>query len=97
MERPGGFQVEPTMVSRIERVESSVYEVVLQQNVGVAPAVFTFRVDAAHGIDVVSWTPDFAQYMQNNLSPAKLLFDAILSFHRAQNAEFPVLSERSPS
>jgi hypothetical protein len=50
--------------------------------------VFTFRVDD-HDIQIVTWSKEFVDYMEHNLSPAQPVFEAILAFHRAQSAQLP--------
>jgi len=65
----------------IRREDGSVYRVELEGSDG---TVRSFIFDVHEGdIQVVSWRPDFASYMEQNLGPAAPVFEAVLSFHRA--------------
>jgi hypothetical protein len=44
--------------------------------------VFTFRV-ADDDIQVETWSNEFVEYMEHNLSFVQPVFEAILAFHRA--------------
>jgi hypothetical protein len=50
---------------------------------------FDFTVEMVHGIPLVTWTSEFSAYMQQNLSPASPLMEAVRQFHCARKIDFP--------
>jgi hypothetical protein len=74
-------------IESMARIGNATYQVVLQ--LGRGSQSFTFQVDQLHGIDVVTWDNDFRELMGGDEGRAKLLFEAILAFHRAQSMSAP--------
>ena len=73
-------------VKSIRRLDLGRYEVQLESVEGDRQHLFVFPVESTRsGIDVVQWTPEFTDFMKLNMGPAKPLFDAVMTFHHAQN------------
>jgi hypothetical protein len=64
------------------------YAIELQSTVTAARFAFIFSVTRAAGIDTVIWPPEFSAWMQQQVSPATPLMEAVLKFHRAQAMDF---------
>jgi hypothetical protein len=83
------MQSSKTIILReIRQSESGVYDVGLAEAENEQPRRFRFQVEEGD-IQVLTWTNEFAEYMNHNLGPVKRLLEAILAFHRAQKISIP--------